>query len=320
MTKSTSTKPKPTSAPTSRPSVVGVTYSVAKTGKTLGMLRAFPGAKFLAPNEGCVLPASYLGFDPNITVFPPDKGLIDLAQAIQKVGQRDRVVVVDDLSVFAFRRFRALKKTGNNWQATDILKAEILDHVLPAARAVPAHVFFTAHVQPPKVVGKEDKYIKGCPLLAGWQLPEQFPGLIDLLMRVVHTGNDGWPYAYKAGPDEDYVTGDRLSITPDIAPMNLREVMLQAGYELPRPEQFKWMEQSVEVISKMLLIAHKQDEDKAEVLRKTLPKLQQKTENERHIRWVWADAFDRAVMKLHQQTMLERFLSGIESQSLTNEG
>jgi hypothetical protein len=286
------------------------------------MLRAFPDATYLAPNDGCVLPATWLDWTPKVAIIPPAAGLLGLAQAIHKVGNRDRVVVVDDFSVMVRARFRELKKMSNTvWHATDQLALEVLDHVLPAAKNASAHVFMTAHEQAPREIKKENqatvRYIKGCPMLAGWQLPDEFPGLVDFIARVVDTREtSGWPYAYQTGPDPEYVTGDRLSIAPPQFPMNLRELMLAAGYDLPRPKVLDWMDPVIEKLSDVLVAAEENDDDKEEVLNKVLPKLLDKTKNERHIRWVIADSFDRAVLKQHQKTLLSKFITDLGAKSL----
>ena len=81
-------------------------------------------------------------------------------------------------------------------------------------------------------------------MIAGWQMGEKLPAMVDACLRVVHDDEapGQWPFVLEAGPDADYITGDRLGVMPDRFPMNIREVMLAAGYDIPRPEALAWME------------------------------------------------------------------------------
>ena len=132
--------------------------------------------------------------------------------------------------------------------------------------------------------------------------------MVDFCARVVHDDRAaGWPFMYATGPDQNYIQGDRLAILPDQFPLNLREAMLGADIDVPRPEPLAWMEEYVEATAQDLLEeSGEKKPDLKRVLSATAETLQ--NHSPRHVRWVLADAMDRMVLRQHTSNLLTDFI------------
>jgi hypothetical protein len=294
-------------------SVFGITYGPAKVGKTLAMCRAFPDGFFISPTGGLTT-AAWLGWEVKTTPPKFELTIDNIKEIIIKAGKKYPAIIVDDFSLIVDAEVSRLKKlyasNPNKYAAWDRLN-EMVYELRDVAREAPCHVFFTMHEASPREVrkGTNVRYIKGCPLIPGWQLPEKLPAMADFVARVVHDDEAiGWPNVYQTGPDAEYVTGDRLSITPPRFPLNLRELLLAAGYPLPRPAQLAWMEDVVEKTAQALLPIVRAEGDVKPVLMAVVKKLQSK-QNPKHIRWAMADAMDRATLRLKQDDLLTDFVA-----------
>jgi len=289
--------------------VFGITYGPAKTGKTLATVRAFPDGLFIAP-RGALACASWLDWQPECIVA---KDINQITQLIQN-NKKYPAIIVDDFSIIADAEIAQLKRSHKGWSAFDVFNERVYE-LRDAARNANCHVLLTMHEQAPKEVKHAggNRYIPGAPLIPGWQLPEKLPALADFVARVVHDDSFiGWPYVYQVGPDEHYITGDRLSICPDKFPLNLREILLAAGYHVPRPKQLDWMDKTVDRIAQLL---HKEIQKEEPNYKPILTQVATKLTdyNPRHIRWAMADAFDRANLMCHSTKILETFIDGFET-------
>jgi hypothetical protein len=140
-------------------------------------------------------------------------------------------------------------------------------------------------------------------------MPAKFPAMLDFCARVVHDDSGpGWPHVLATGPDEHYIQGDRLAVLPAKFPMNLREAMLVAGFDLPRPESLAWMDEVVESTSQLLLA---ESGAKRPAYKKILTEVAATLGDRapRHVRWALADAMDRMVLRKHQSNIVADFLS-----------
>ena len=286
----------------------GLMYGRAKVGKTLALVRAFPDALFVAP-KGALTCAKWLDWEPRVLELPRSKGFKSVTEAIKRAGNKFPAVVVDDLSLIADVELEQCKKTTQGFAAFDLFNKRMYD-LRDAARDADCHVFFVCHEQAPREVKKDNhnRYIPGAPLIPGWQAPEKLPAMVDFCARVVYDDSaSGWPYHYATGPDENYIQGDRLAVLPDLFPMNLREAMLGAGLDVPRPESLAWMDEYVEATAQDLLEESTEKKpDYRRVMTATTGALEHKSPH--HVRWILADAMDRMVLRKHQQNMLADFI------------
>ena len=292
-------------------SVFGIVYGPAKTGKTLATVRAFPDGLFITPRGGLTC-ARWLNWEPKVIEADASVGIPQITQIIQQTQDKYPAIIVDDFSILCDLELAKCKKSHQGWSAFDAFNSRVYA-LRDAARNASCHVILTMHEQPPKEVKKEGsvKYIPGSPLIPGWQLPEKLPAMADLVVRVIYDESAiGWPYLYQAGPDAAYITGDRLAITPDKFPLNLREVLLLAGYDLPRPEALQFMDEHVERISKVVAKELQEKRPKLKpVLTAFLEKLTQEEIDTRHIRWILADALDRAQLRKHNNNLVDNFIN-----------
>lgn len=288
--------------------VVGITYGEAKTGKTLAAVRAFPDALFVAP-PGALLCANWLDWKPNVLAVTGHQGFKFLTETVKKASGKVPAIVIDDFSLIADVELELCKAQASGFAAFDLFNQRTYQ-LIRAAREAQSHVFFTCHVQAPREVKKDNnnRYIPGAPLIPGWQMPAKFPAMVDFCARVIHdTSSPGWPYKYATGPDEHYVQGDRLAVLPAMFPLNLREAMLAAGIDVPRPEALAWMDEHVERATGLLL---EESGAKRPDYKKVLTAAATTFTNvsPRHARWVLADAMDRMVLRQHTDNLIADFI------------
>lgn len=291
-----------------------ITYGPSGCGKTLAAIRAFPDGLFLAP-KGATKCAAYLGVTPK-TTNPTSVGEI-VNTLRSKEAKKYSAIIVDDFSLIADAELQRCKAKYKGWAAFDQFNQRVYE-LRDAARESDRPVIFTMHQQPPKEVSNDSgtKSIPGAPLIPGWQLPEKLPAMADFVARVVYTGESlgSWPYVYQTGPDPAYITKDRLGISPATFPLNLRVILLAAGYDLPRPKDLQWMERVVQGASIKLqpILQEKNKEELQQLLSKIFTQLSTKYE-QKHIRWALMDAIDTATLKLHQSSLVDTFITNISN-------
>jgi hypothetical protein len=292
--------------------IFGIEYGPCKTGKTLAAVRAFPDALFIAP-RGALLCAKWLAWEPQVIEADAKMGIKQMIEVINKAGKKYPAIIIDDFSILCDVELSACKKKHPGWSAFDVFNNRVYD-LRDAARMAPCHVILTMHEQPPKEVKNGNKWLPGSPLIPGWQLPEKLPAMADFVARIVYDEEaTGWPYLYQVGPDKNYITGDRLAIMPDKFPLNLREALIAADIEVPRPEALAWMDPVVDQLADKINeeLAKGKDRDVKGMLRHAFPQLQEKIPEPRHIRWVFADALDRAYLRRHNNNLVDAFIHSL---------
>jgi hypothetical protein len=232
------------------PAVV-ITYGPSKTGKTTDCIYSFPNAIFIALRAALKPSESVVGFQiPDEHVFNLPT-VTEATKEIRKIaarkGPKPTAVVVDDFSLQCEATMSVLERTKSGFKLWGALRDEVLEF-RDAAREGGMHVIVNAHENAPRTVN--GAYIRGGPRLPG-RLPEDFPANCDLVLRAVcDSMRPGWKMAYRCTEqDPSYVTGDRHGVTPDMAPMNLGEILRSAGYKLSRPPGLEWMEEVVAAVS-----------------------------------------------------------------------
>ena len=296
--------------------IFAIIYGRPKSGKTVAMASAFPDGKVITPAGGA-LSGSHLGITLDTMEVTSSVGVQQIADFIQAQSENYPAIIIDDFSLIADAEVARCQKAHSGFAAFDEFNRRITDF-RDVCRAAKCHVFIIMHEQAPREVKKpgSTRFIHGGPLIAGWQMGEKLPAMVDLVVRVVHDDEapGQWPFVLEAGPDADYITGDRLGVMPPRGfPMNIREVMLAAGYDIPRPEALAWMEPKVEAASKALVKEmSKGDPEVRPILAKVAKSLSSKVEDHRHIRWVLNDALHRAQLRLHKRNLLTDFISAFE--------
>ena len=229
-------------------------YGPSKSGKTIASAAAGARGLFIGDPAGLLSAQRFLGIgDLKIArakLVPEATAAIEAA-----VSSKNPVpsVVIDDFSLMVestINEYETSNGRGGRWAALtrDVLACR------DAARAATARgmiVIFNCHEQPPRT--SSGKFVRGGPSLPG-QLPEKFSGMVDVIGRAMFEPTAApWKYVLRTGPNPEYISGDRLSVFPETAPMNLREALTAAGYDLPRPEGLEWMSPLVEEVSALVL-------------------------------------------------------------------
>ncbi len=294
-----------------------IPYGDPKTGKTLSTVRAYPGGFFITVKGGLMC-AKWMGLDVKVVETEEHNlGILDLIPLIEKAQHKYPAIIIDDFSIMCQEELAKCEKRSPGWQAYGMFN-ERVRKFQKACRAATNNcpVIITMHAQPPREIEDKGKVVplKGGPMLPGRQLPKQFPTMADLVMRVVYDKKAvGWKNVYSTAVDADYITGDRLAITPETFPLNLREVLLLAGYDVPRPESLAFMDDWVEKISLKVCeeLANKRPKLK-EILYPFVAQMEKEEIDVRHMRWIFADALDRAQLRKHNNNLIDNFIDTLQ--------
>ena len=281
--------------------IFAVIYGPSKTGKSTATGAAGASGLFIAQTGGLLPLKSFLGIE-KIQAMAA-KSVQEAGDIVSKAAGKVPTIVVDDFSLLTELTVTELESKhsfGDMWRN---LRNQVL-FIRDSARYATSkgtHVFFNCHLSPPKT--SSGKYVRGGPKLPG-QLPEQFSSFADVVARVEYEETAApWKYVLQTGPNPEYVSGDRLSVLPEIAPMNLGEALRAAGYDLPRPKGMEWMDALVEKTSALIL--KEGIEDWRGTLSQVANKLRGK-QDLRHIRWALQDSLHRAVITNARENILDR--------------
>ena len=286
----------------SKDAIVVCVYGPSKYGKSTALIYAAPCAK-LAAQEGALRPSlRVVGHTPKNVVI---NTIPQATKIIRETDPREAdVVALDDLSLLAdntVSKYVGAGKTGYDlWGAM----RESLIGLRRAAREAGIHVILNAHEGAPRD-------FRGAPLRGGPKLPgsmaEDLPAACDVVLRAVYEpGRKGWPVCYRCTPsDTNYISGDRNGVTPDKAPMNLREILRLAGINLRRAPGREWMDDAV-VWASGFLLANAAEQEPA-ILNHVVGVLRSKGIGDLDIRWVIRDSLDRAVLTRAMSNPLAAF-------------
>lgn len=269
-------------------------YGPAKIGKTVaataaswhGLVIAAPGA--LSPAE------TFLG-------IPREKMIIREAETLEEINKilaseakrKYPTVYVDDLSL-AIKREQGGKQM--NWRKFD---GELNDLSKYATDRMTAGTPFliTAHEQPDRI--SSGKFIRGGPQLPG-QAPESFSGNMDVVLRGVNDETmQPWPFVMWSRSRGKWIAGDRLTIFPDMGPLNIGEGLRLRGFDIPYPDA--WMKKASDQWAQG--IAERGVMEWREVIRPAFERLKDKY-HPRHMMWAATDALHRVVFQARRDDAL----------------
>tara|TARA_Y100001973_G_C5205306_1_gene341069 strand:+ start:4579 stop:5460 length:882 start_codon:yes stop_codon:yes gene_type:complete len=283
-----------------KPGIFGTVYGPSKTGKSVCTGAVGVGGLFIAGHGGLLSVQTFLGVDKLKVVHPSN--VEAAAKILAEQGPKHSSVVIDDFSLIVERTVQQLEKVHSGWDMWGALRAQVM-RIRDVAREVTVggtHVLFNCHESPPRT--SSGKFVRGGPALPG-QLPEQFSTYNDIVARVVYEDTaEPWKYVFSTKPDAQYVAGDRLSIFPAQAPMNLAEAMRAAGYKVARPKGLSWQEKVVDGLATK--IQETGLEHWREVLKPAAKTLSGKYSIP-HVRWALQDGLHRAVLAQAKQNSLE---------------
>jgi hypothetical protein len=279
------------------------------TGKSTDALMSFPRGRFIAA-PGALKPSmGVAGFEPadvrDVDTIPD---MIKIVEAT-KPGQAD-ALVVDDFTLYVKRQVRSLERSGvGGFDLWGAVHRYVLD-LREALRRCGMHGILTMHELPPRM----DNGIRlpGCPALPGKTLPYDVPAAADIVLRAqpIPSGMAaaiGWPVVYRCDPaDPEWRTKDRTNTTPDMAPMNIGEILRLAARENGNPKfaprrlaALEWHEPWVETAAQAIM-SGKGVVDLTQA-RAVLGQLEEaclgRDPDPRHALWACRDAWDRAFLR-----------------------
>lgn len=286
-----------------------IIYADLKAGKTSDLLAAFPTAVYIAA-PGALAPAESLwGFkEPKRYDLETFK---DVTEFAEKLTPAHFALAIDDATLIADRTAAALSRSGlGGWD----LWAVILRHAIrmrDTLRRRGIHCAFTAHPRPAHQ--EQGVRLRGGPSFQG-QCYTKLPAAADFLLRAEAragagdafgggNGNGagglaiGWPMVYRTGYSPDWLQGSRYG-TPDLAPMNLGEILRLAGFEIPRISGLEWQEAvAMQLAQKLIEVGLGDGVKVKEVLLKIKEVcLKRFSQDLPHIYWAIRDGYDRAVL------------------------
>ena len=289
--------------------IFGITYGPSGSGKTLAIIKAFPEGYFIAP-PGALQCGQHVGWIPKGGAFV---SLLDTADFIKREHKNYPAIIVDDLSLLADLEMVEIRKKFAGWSANAEFNRR-MSWLRDAARNAECHVFFTMHEKAPREVKQDNntRYIPGSPLIPGWEMAEKLPAMCDFVARGVYDEMTPWPwpYVYQTGPDQHYITKDRLGLSPHRFPMNLRALLKAAGTVVPRPKELQWMDKITSQLAPVLAPLLEDPEELKSILTKAASKLKSKHKSE-HIIWCLSDAIDEAQLLTHESTKVESFINSL---------
>jgi hypothetical protein len=300
-----------------------IPYGPLKYGKTGDELAAFPGAIYVAAPGALSCAESLWGFpQPKARDLETFSDVRKLAEGNDCNGSI--ALVIDDATLIADRTVNYYKRKGlTGWDiygATNTSAIRMRDTL----RRRGMHVVMTCHPLPANT--RDGVRHLGGPSFPG-QIAAKLPAAADLLLRAeprpgaaMATGglelgvgqngtalvptapaapsSFGWPFVYRTSPHPDWMQGSRYG-TPDMAPMNLGEILRLAGFQIPRMKGLEWQENVAQALAQKLIEPPGLG-DSARV-RDILAKvkdyvLTRFTKTEAHAYWALRDGYDRAVL------------------------
>jgi len=305
-----------------------IAYDVLKSGKTACVLAAFGDRAVYIAAPGALSPAEA------VWGFPQPKARdLETFSDVRKLAEGNDVngavaLVIDDASLIADRTVNYYKMKGiggyDLWGAVFTSAIRMRDTL----RRRGMHIAFTCHPAPAGT--REGVRHLGGPAFPG-QIAMKLPAAADLLLRgegragmgssaadvdlgagggaapaptaIVASAapapsSFGWPRVFRTALHPDWMQGSRYG-TPDMAPMNLGEILRLAGFQIPRMKGLEWQESVAQALANRLIAAPGLGDGnyvRDSLLRVKDYCLVKFTKTEAHAYWALRDGFDRAVL------------------------
>jgi len=306
--------------------LMAVLYGQMGVGKSTELVAAFPLACHFCRPGGLLSAHTYLGLhvarglDPiqrNLpngevwTGFVFESNVASLEDVIANIPLAVEMgfsaIGVDDVSLDAEQTEYDVEqvlsnsegdlKGGNIFKKFRVIKDRVLE-IRRVCRYAGIPVGMTAHEREPAPDFKTGVLIKGGPKFPTKKLTESIAYDADLVLRMIKVGGM-WRSVFDS-QDTNYVTKDRLSVSPPVAPANLRALLFTAGAVLPRYPGLEWQDEAMVYVRDRML---KGDEREA-VVAETFTKLRTAEKHPQHIAWAVRDGL---AAHQYQQFVLARW-------------
>ncbi len=310
--------------------ILAAIYGPPGRGKSVASIRAFSNGLFLGPPNAFLPARTFLG----INLGSREKEIYkfsDIFSYLEKLPELKKVkeLVISDVSILLDAEYKHLKKSKSEggmgivgWDIyTEIEK--LFSNALEIIRELPQHTIMEFHEMPAKTVNKTGKvesstFIAACPQVPGLKLPPTLSGYFDTVAQVVPYPEDTigkfiWPFCLSVAPSEEATRKDRNSVFPPFFPLNVREPLLLNGLAIERAEEVKWLDDAIEPVARNLLALRLSNEltkpTVSEILKEVLST--HKDKDNKHVRWLINDCFDRAEVLYYKQTESETLINNI---------
>lgn len=210
--------------------IIGI-YGKAKIGKSSQLIELCHSGAIATGSSSALLPGqTFLGL-PGVTSFIVDN-LKALRKLVKVEAPKHKYFGIDDLT-------QIVNRSGRDWKS---LNADIIgliyEDMIPIRDKHGTCFCITLHEQEERI--SSNKRIRGGPQLPG-QAPEEFSGYLDTVLRASNEETmELWPFVYWSISRPKWIAGDRLSIFPDICPMNIVAGLKLYGLEWKSPHS--WMD------------------------------------------------------------------------------
>ena len=213
-------------------------------GKTTDIMRAIGHAAVVACTAGALKPVlPVLGEDARAMAEVECETVESMIAQIEVVktfnaspaGKKNPVnwFVADEFSHAAERTFQQLERKVSGHKLWGEMRRIALAF-RDAARSAQIGIVVNAWDQGPQTKAN-GKFIRGGPRLPS-DLPEHFPGIADCIVMAEHNADAyPFPWVYRTQGDANWALKNRDATTPNIAPLNIGEILRAGGYSVPYP-------------------------------------------------------------------------------------
>lgn len=235
----------------------------------------------------------------------PVETLDDITDFLLKIAAgtiERRPVRLDDLTIAATNTLAQLNAVYTEQyirQKFEDFKRRVY-RLKEAARRAGVHVIASNHIQAPST-SEKGVFTRGGPAMGAPSACPPVYASADIIYRAeVEVGRFPHPLVYRCDyPNNAWAYKDRHGVLSGVGPANLREILLHAGMQMPRPDYFAWMDEYVEAVAQEIIGGA----DKREVWNRHREYLQKNGVYKGHIYWVLRDGLDRASLRLRRSPM-----------------
>jgi hypothetical protein len=275
-----------------------ILYGDLKAGKSADTLATFPRGTYIAA-PGALAPAESV-WDFEQPARHDLETFKDISRFAESLNGSTLALICDDATLIADRTANHLRQKLGGWDLWAAVLSQAI-HMRDTLRRRGFHIVFTCHARTAHV--DNGVRVRGGPSFQG-QCAEKIPAAADFLLRAEARDGQlagsppiGWTHVYRTAYSPDWLHGSRYN-TPDLAPMNLAEILRLAGYSIPRLPGLEWQEALADALARRLCEIGLGSTD---LVKDALERVRDKalrsfTRSEAHAYWAVRDGYDRAVL------------------------
>lgn len=279
-------------------------------GKTTDQWLMFPDAWALALPGSDKPVVQFMGHSIPVEHVLEVRTFMDCSNVMGQIAQlpvekRPRALICDDISIIADNTHNDLRPqypASHNFQFWGRIKME-LGILRDWLRHLRIWALVSSHLDGPSN-DMDGNFYAGGPAMPSLKMRKILVHIADDVYCVeMEPGREPWPYYYRCEPDPQWAMKSRHGFRGKL-PLNLREMMLSAGYVIHRPAGMEWMDVAAGQIAKAII----DGQDKADVWNRAEDQLTGRGIPEGLVYWTLRDGVDRAALAKRGR-LLGRFRS-----------